>query len=73
MLGNLSLLIGEAIVKNRQGEDVFKCLKNMQSLKKKILSAHLKYLKNCDFFLLQKSVLGKYVKHREAVFSSTRG
>ena len=35
MLGNLSLLIGEAIVKNRQGEDVFKCLKNMQSLKKK--------------------------------------
>ena len=74
MLGNLSLLIRQAIVKNRQGEGVFKCLKNMQSLKKKkTLSTHLKYLKNCDFFLLQKSVLGKYVKHTEAVFSLTRG
>lgn len=72
MLGNLSLLIGQALVKNRQGGDVFKSLNNMQSFKKKF-STYLKYLKNCDFFLLQKSVLGKYVKHMEAVFSSTRG
>lgn len=37
MLGNLSLLIGQALVKNRQGGDVFKSLNNMQSFKKKIL------------------------------------
>ena len=52
---------------------MFKKYAILKKKKKKNLSTYLKYLKNCDFFLLQKSVLGKYIKHMETVFSSTRG